>query len=230
MPFSTSGMKIYLYGKIIKDFLLNILFPIKCVGCGVKNEIFCDYCILKTSRTERELDNNIIALFDYRNPIIKKAIWELKYHHKRYFGEKLGQLLYEFQIENIAEMKTYVPERSIFVVPVPISNTKLRIRGYNQSCTIAKAFCDCADKGIFELKDNVIFKKIETTPQAKISNRKQRLENIREVFEIKNSRIVKGRTIIIIDDVTTTGGTLNEIIRVLKKAGAKKVVGFAIAH
>jgi ComF family protein len=127
-------------------------------------------------------------------------------------------------------MKMYVPERSIFVVPVPISNTKLRIRGYNQSCTIAKAFCDCADKGVFELKDNVIFKKIETTPQAKISNRKQRLENIRGVFEIKNSRIVKGRTIIIIDDVTTTGGTLNEIIRVLKKAGAKKVVGFAIAH
>ena len=56
------------------------------------------------------------------------------------------------------------------------------------------------------------------------------MENVRGVFEIKNPEIVKGRTIVVIDDVTTTGGTISEIIKILKKAGAKKVVGFAVAH
>jgi ComF family protein len=169
-------------------------------------------------------------MFDYRDPLIKKVIWELKYHHKRYLGGKLGQLLYEFFMEDISEMKIDVSGRSIFVIPVPISNKKTKIRGYNQALTIAKGFCHPAPAGIFELKDKIIIKKIETLPQARITNRQQRLKNVRGIFEIKNGDIVKGRTIIIIDDVTTTGGTISEIIKILKKSGAKSVVGFAVAH
>lgn len=171
-----------------------------------------------------------MAVFDYRNEIIKKAIWELKYYHKRYLGEKLGQLLYEFLIEDIGDMKMYVPGRSIFVIPVPTSTKKTKSRGYNQALAIAKGFCGSAPTKTFELKDKVVIKKIDTLPQAKISNRKRRLENVRGVFEVKNKEIVKDRTIIVIDDVTTTGGTINEIMKILKKSGAKKVVGFAVAH
>ena len=83
---------------------------------------------------------------------------------------------------------------------------------------------------IFELKNHIVFKKIDTLPQAKITNRKRRLENVRGVFDIKNPENIKGKTIIIIDDVTTTGGTILEIMKILKKSGAKKVIGFAVAH
>lgn len=222
-------MKLSLFIKRIKNFLLDIIYPTKCLGCGIKNDIICLKCIYKINTAERETDKNITALFDYRHPLIKKAIWELKYHHKRYIGEKLGQLLYEFLIEDISEIKEYAGN-SIYVIPIPISNKKRRQRGYNQALSIAKGFCNQGDKGVFELKNKIIFKKIETIAQAKITNRRRRLENIRNVFEIKNKDIIKGRTIIIIDDVTTTGGTILEVMKILKKAGAKKVVGFAVAH
>lgn len=223
-------MKSFLYSNIIKNFLLDTLFPIKCLGCQVKNEILCNNCIPKIQLVQREVSENISAVFDYRDSLIRKAIWELKYHHKRYLGEKLGQLMYEHFIEDISDMKVGVLGRSIFVIPVPVSNKKKKVRGYNQTEAIAKGFCKQAEVGIFELKDRIIYKKIETLPQAKITSRKRRLENVRGVFEIKNPEIVKGRTIIVIDDVTTTGGTISEIMKVLKSSGAKKVVGFAIAH
>jgi ComF family protein len=190
----------------------------------------CNSCVAKIRLAERETDKNIVAMFDYRDPVVKKIIWELKYHHKRYLGEKLGQLLYEFLMEDISDMKVEVSGRSIFVIPVPISNNKTRVRGYNQANTIAKGFCNQAGAGVFELKDNIIFKKVDTLPQARITNRRRRLENVRGVFDIKNSETLKGRTIIVIDDVTTTGGTINEVMKILKKAGAKNIIGFAVAH
>jgi competence protein ComFC len=223
-------MKLLLFILNIKDFLLDILFPIKCLGCQSKNVVICDNCIAKIRIAERETDKNILAVFDYRDPIIKKAIWELKYYHKRYLGRKLGQLLYEFLVEDISDIRTYALGRPILVIPVPISKKKTLTRGYNQSLAIAKGFCNSSTEQIFELKDKIVIKKVETLPQARITNRKRRLENIKGVFEIKNKDEVKGRTIIIIDDVTTTGGTINEISKILKKSGAKKVIGFTIAH
>lgn len=223
-------MEINLHIKKIKDFLLNTLFPIKCLGCETRDELLCNICISKIRLAERETDRDIIAVFDYRDQVIKKAIWELKYHHKKYLGEKLGQLLYEYLVEDIGDMKTYVPGRSIYVIPTPISNKKTKARGYNQALAIAKGFCNSAPIGTFEIKDKIVIKKVDTLPQAKITNRKRRLENVRGVFEVRNKEIVKGRTIIILDDVTTTGGTINEIMKILKKAGAKKVIGFAVAH
>lgn len=223
-------MNFFVYLNKIKNFFLNIIFPIKCIGCNKKDEILCNFCIQKIELSERETNKNIIALFDYRNTTIKKLIWDLKYHHKSYIGFKLGEILYENLIEEISDIKIEVSGRSILVIPVPISKQKTKIRGYNQSLHIAKGFCSKGNKKIFELKNNIIFKKINTIPQAKITNRSKRLENIHNVFEIKNKEIIKGRTIIIIDDVTTTGATMSEIIKILKKSGAKKIIGFAVAH
>ena len=223
-------MKIYIYINKIKNLIIDMLFPIECLGCRQKDEILCNNCISKIHRAERETDKNIIAVFDYRDEIIKKAIWSLKYHHKKYLGKRLGELLYEFLLEDISDLRIEVSGRSIFVIPVPISSKKTKVRGYNQSLSIAKGFSAQVGKNILEIKNKIIFKKIETTSQAKIMTRGERLENIKGVFELKNKEIIKGRTIIIIDDVTTTGGTINEMIKVFKNAGAKNVIGFAIAH
>lgn len=219
-------MKLFL---CIKNFLLNILFPINCIGCKLKNEILCENCISKIELAERETDENILAVFDYRNSLMKRIIWELKYHHKRYLGEKLGQLLYENLIEEISDLKI-LSGQSILVIPIPISINKSKKRGYNQASVIAKGFCNSAGPKVFELNNNILFKKIETIPQAKIINRKRRLQNVKGVFDIKNENKINGRFIIVIDDVTTTGSTINEVMKLLKKAKAKKVIGLAVAH
>lgn len=214
----------------IINFVLETLFPSKCLSCGKKNEILCDLCVSKIKPAERETEEKIFSVFDYRDPVIKKAIWELKYYKKKHTAERLGQLLHEFLLEEIANMRSINSGQAFCIIPVPISNKKTRLRGYNQSYAIAKSFCEHSDDKIFELKNNIITKEVETLPQARLKNRQDRLKNIKGVFGIKNKKEIKGRTIIIIDDVTTTGGTILEIMKILKQAGAKKVVGFTVAH
>lgn len=210
--------------------LLEILFPSRCLGCKKGGEILCENCIDGLRLAERPTEEKIMALYDYRDPLIKRAIWKLKYYHSPYLGRKLGELLYLSFLEEIQLLKIFSVGSPIYVVPVPISNDKRKVRGYNQSEIIARGFCNFADTNLFTIKKDLVYKKANTIPQARIENRNKRLKNIKGAFEIKNKEQIMGKTIIIIDDVTTTGGTLGEMIKLLKKSGAKKVVGFAVAH
>ena len=133
-------------------------------------------------------------------------------------------------LEEIISIKVFSLGEPIYVIPVPISHDREKNRGYNQSEIIAKSFCAKAPKNTFNMKNNIVFKKVHTIPQAKLNNRNKRLKNIKGAFEIKNKELIKDKIIIIIDDVTTTGGTITEIMNLLKKSGAKKVIGFAVAH
>jgi competence protein ComFC len=215
--------------KIISLFW-EILFPSKCLGCQIKGEILCSDCIIQINRNTEILENETLAIFKYHDPLVKKLIWNLKYYQHPYLGEKIGEILYDEIIDYISDVKTYTLGSPIIVIPVPISKNKLKIRGYNQVEKIALGFCERGERGIFQLKNNIISKKIETIPQARINNRERRLKNIKGSFEIKKPGLILGKTIIVIDDVTTTGGTINEIINILKKNGAKKVIGLALAH
>lgn len=211
----------------LKDFILDTLLPTKCVYCEAKNEIFCDNCIKKIRLDYKQDNENIISLFDYQDEIIKKVIWKLKYHKKRYLGQKLGKLLFDSQIEYISELKRLSLGQPIIVIPVPISKKKLKLRGYNQSRSIALGFCN--DKTL-KLHTNIIKRVKDGIPQAKIKSRKRRLENVKGVFQINNKESVENRIVFVIDDVTTTGGTIKEIMNILKEAKAKKVIGLTLAH
>lgn len=219
--------------KFIKqqlEHILDLFFPENCLGCHNRGQSLCDTCILQIRQAERETEHDILAVYDYRDLLIKKVIWNLKYYHKINLGQKLGKLLYEALIEDISDIRTYASGQPIYIIPVPISHKRRRGRGYNQAEIIARGFISASDKNAFELRNDIVYKKYDTKPQARIVNKTERLRNIKKVFEIKNKDMILGRTIIIIDDVTTTGGTINEIIKVLKKNGAKKVIGFAVAH
>lgn len=216
--------------RLLINLILEILFPSACMGCETKGEILCSSCIINLPRCEREAERNIIAVFDYQTPLIKKVIWNLKYYHHPNLGKRLGEILYEELLEDISDLKSYSQGKPIIIIPVPISKTRIKTRGYNQARKIAYGFCNSGNKKNFIIKDNIIFKKINTPPQAKINNRERRLKNIRGAFGIKNEKTIKGQTIIVIDDVTTTGGTITEIMKVLENSGVKRVIGLAIAH
>ena len=215
--------------KSIYGSLLDLLFPKFCLGCGKAGETMCLECIRSIERVQRDSSDGIYACFDYRDPLVKKAIWDLKYHKRSSVGHLLGKLMYENQIEEVADIRIYTSGRSICVIPVPLSKSRLKFRGYNQANMLARGFCDCGEDGLFEIITDAITKK-DSPPQARINNRKRRLNNVKDCFEVVKKDAIKGRTIIVIDDVTTTGGTMTEIIKVLKKSGAKRVVGMALAH
>jgi competence protein ComFC len=216
--------------KLFHTYILDLILPEVCLGCKIKGEIICSNCLLKIKRAERETCEGILACFDYRDPLIKKAIWDLKYHNRFIIGQKLGKVLCESFLEDIADLKIYTKGGPILVIPVPLYNSRQKKRGYNQAKIIADSFCKSSEKEILKLMDNVVIKQINTEQQAKLTNRSRRIKNIRGAFKIINNEKVKGQTIIIIDDVTTTGGTITEIIKILKKSGAKKVIGLTVAH
>jgi len=81
-----------------------------------------------------------------------------------------------------------------------------------------------------QLANNILIKPKETEHQARIRDRRERLKNIAGSFAVKNNEKIKGKNIILIDDILTTGATLSEAKKVLKQAGARKVIAFTVAH
>lgn len=224
-------MKKYIFAfNTLINTCLELLFPTKCVGCKNKGDVICNNCLNNLHKTQRETVDDIFAIYDYKDPVVKRAIWEIKYHHGAYLGKKIGLLMKESLMEEINDLFLFSQGSPIYVIPVPISKNKKKSRGYNQSDIIAESFCKAINQTIFEFKNDIVYKKFDSIPQAKIKNKSKRLKNIKGSFGIKNEKEIRGKTIIIIDDVTTTGGTISEIIKILKKNGAKKVVGFTFAH
>ena len=218
----------------VLENILEICFPDHCVGCRTKGTLLCELCIQKTRHPERDLPRNIKAACDYRDPQIKRALHFLKYYKKKRLGTILGAIVYERLLEDIADIRMYTLGSPILLIPVPLSKQRKRVRGYNQALEIARGIdryaTEHTQESLFEINTIAVEKIKDTKQQAKIKNRKERLQNLKNCFHVKNPTQIHNRTIIVIDDITTTGSTLKELITVLTNAGAKKVVGFAVAH
>ena len=113
------------------------------------------------------------------------------------------------------------------VVPVPLHPRRLRWRGFNQSELLAESL---AEHFLLQTDALTLNRVRQTMPQADIQEREQRLDNVSDVFSCAHPENVRGRSILLIDDVCTTGATLNECARVLKENGAKRVVALVVAR
>jgi len=200
--------------KIFKN-ILAALFPQKCLGCKKENEILCPDCLLKISRPDTPYLNGVHIAANYQDLVLKKALWMLKYQGVKQLAKPLAELIRE-RIWKKLETENWL------VVPVPLSKNKLRHRGYNQAELIAGELSD-------NVRADILFKKFHTKSQVEVKNKEERLANIIGSFEIKNPEKIKGKKIILIDDVLTTGATMREAKKVFKQAGAKKVVGVVVA-
>lgn len=215
--------------------ILDIVFPINCVSCGKTGENLCLNCLAEAPTAERESANWIFPIFDYRHPPIKKALWLLKYKNKKSFAKIFAEILYGKIIEELSDLSLMENFRNIILIPIPLSPKRYRERGYNQAELICGKLIELDQKNnIFTLEKEILMKTKETEHQARIKNRNQRLKNVIGSFSIKNAEqnklLIKNRNIILIDDITTTGATLNEAKRILKQAGARKVIAFTVAH
>lgn len=211
---------IYMQNMKFLNKILLALFPQKCLGCKKENEILCLDCLRKINRPDTPYLNEIHISANYQDSVIKKALWALKYQGVKQLAKPLAKIVTD-RIWKKLETKDWL------IVPIPISKNKLRKRGYNQSELIARHIFDSQIDAIWG--EGILLKTKETVSQVKIKEKEKRLANIIDNFKIEKPEMVKGKKIILIDDVLTTGATMNEAKRILKLAGAKKIVGVVVA-
>jgi len=155
------------------------------------------------------LVQKLIRLFKY-NPFIKELS-----------GTLASLIINHFQLlDNPPDFKGF------FLIPIPLEKRKLKQRGFNQAEEIAKELSKSLE---IPLISDCLLKIKANFPQIKLSG-KEREENIKGVFLCKNPEKIKGRKILLLDDVYTTGSTMEEAARVLKTAGAKEIWGVAVAR
>jgi len=206
------------------NYLLDLVLPRRCFGCGANGSELCDGC-LDALPLAQEIEIGIWSLYFYHTPMIKKAIWQLKYRGATMIGERLGQELYR----QFGPHLNLAPDETALVIPIPLSAKRCRERGFNQAAVIARAWA-AMDSRQLHFDDKILAKIKETATQVSIKSRAARLKNLKNAFAVREPQKIAGRKIILVDDVTTTGGTINEAKRILKHAGAKAVVAVTIAH
>lgn len=215
--------------KILKT-ILDIVFPNYCLVCGTTGQELCIDCINKIDISEKEVSKYIYPIYDYRDPIIKKSIWSLKYKNKKNLAFIFAEILYPKILEELSDLGPLENFRNPIIIPIPLSKKRLRSRGYNQSLLIADGLIKLDQHQNFTLLKNVLIKNKETIHQAHIKNKKEREKNIIGTFEVINEDLIKNKNIILIDDVVTTGATIKEAKKELKKKGARKIIAFTVAH
>jgi len=240
------------YGK---EFILDILFPKFCLNCkkegsylcsdclsliDISDRIYCPFCkypkivldkrTCKSCRKTKNLDGLYCAT-SYNNFIVKNLI--NKYKYEPFIKELKTSLslliIYHLLIiNNSISENTNIKEifKDFLIIPVPLSKKKIKRRGFNQSEEIAKELSTFLQ---IPLINNCLLKIKETFPQAQLKE-KEREENIKNVFICNTPEKIKNRKILLIDDVFTTGSTMEECAKVLKKSGAKEVWGVVIAR
>lgn len=148
------------------------------------------------------------------------VIHQFKYKGKIAAGETIGRLMAEFEDDSFSS-KGYS-----LIMPVPLHRKRLKERGFNQSLILARVI---AERHSIRLDFNTLKRTIHTMPQTSLG-REQRGKNVKGAFEVTDGEGIKGEKVLLIDDVYTTGSTVNECARVLVKSGAAEVAVLTLAR
>ncbi len=198
--------------------LLDWLFPRHCFGCQATGDYFCPACAGQLRRAAAG-ESDHFAAFAYDQPALKQAIWKLKYSGITSLADRLGGLLAECLLEELTELSLLAGRQKILVVPVPLAHGRRRERGYNQSALLAQAI-ERRWPDHLSYRDDLVAKIKDTPPQVAMKSERARRANLRGAFQTPRPELLKNRTVLIIDDVVTTGATLDEISQVLRAQGA----------
>lgn len=212
----------------IWDLVLNLLFPKSPKITRLEETARLNLRGI-LPRAENSLSiHNIFPLFDYRNDDVRAIVWEIKYKHNDRLCGALADLFYEEILETAADMELFGGGLPVLLIPIPMSEERRRERGFNQTEIMADRIHKQGGSSL-QLGHNLLIKTRHTRPQAELK-RAERLVNLKEAFSVPAPESVRGRNVILIDDVSTTGATLREAADTLKKAGAREVIAFTIAH
>lgn len=229
--------------------IIDILFPKFCVGCGREGSYLCrdcksliaiseyQYCLCKKpqkiahnstrakcNRCSSKKLNGLYFATSYQQDLVQTIIKRFKYQPSiRELAKPLTDLIITHFL--LLNNSSQIWENKI-LIPVPSHLARVRRRGFNPAQEIAKELSKkleitCLNKALIKTK--------KTAPQVELS-KPERIENLTGAFEIHNQSLIKDKKILLVDDVYTTGSTMEECAKVLKEAGAKQLWGVAVAR
>ncbi|MDD3726049.1 MAG: ComF family protein [Candidatus Ratteibacteria bacterium] len=202
--------------------ILNLLWRERCMGCAYPFPLnrygFCRECEGRIISLESHIDAEHFHIFKYDGPV-KDAIHRLKYNRKKYYGKRFALLLNDFIINNKID-------NFDVIVPVPLHWKKEFSRGFNQ-CAIISFYLSKLLKKRYVA--GVVIKS-KNTPSQTAMGKKERAENVKGSFTVKKECLIRGRKILLIDDVYTSGATTEEVKKVLLRSGAERVIVLTIAR
>jgi len=237
----------------VKEFLLELFFPSFCLGCQKEGTLLCydcqstleiseyHYCLCNKnplrlppgqtnngkcqSCQDRKLSGLYFALPYQEKFLTKKLIYQFKYEpYIKNLAKSLAGILAE-HLEITGKNIDPIWENSI-LVPVPMELKKQKNRGYNQAQELARELGQMLN---VPLAAGNLVKIKATLPQMELSA-KDRQNNLKNAFFLKNPKEIQGKKVFLVDDVYTTGATMEECANVLRTQGAQQVWGIAIAR
>lgn len=239
----------------IKKLGLDILFPIECLACGKEDIWLCDECFKKIKLKEKDdclvckkqsaygkthawcrkktyLDALIVCT-PFNQKIIQDGVHKLKYNFIQELATPLSQILIN-KIKQLDEREDEPTQLSLLfnsnliLIPVPLHARRLRWRGFNQAELLAEQLAKKFNLTV----SPYILKRVRYTRAQTQLRRQKRLKNIKDVFKINPDwqGKLKSTKILLVDDVTTTGATLNECAKILRRSGVQEVWGIVLAR
>ena len=241
------------------NYFLDIVFPKLCLSCGIEGFLVCPDCVAKIpiqtdfhcfickkrspggkicpqcrKKAGQIGLTGLLIASDWRNLLVRQLIYECKYRFIKALADPMADVMIQFLETNILTNPTLSGAEGwqidkLILVPVPLHKKRTAWRGFNQAEEIASAI---AKKIQIPIYKNLIERMKNTAPQMEIKDKKERTRNVAGAFRIdKNFREdIRGKVIILIDDVCTTAATLNECAAAIKGLGPNEIWGLALAR
>jgi competence protein ComFC len=227
--------------KRLREAILDLAFPTRCVGCGQYHTLLCDSCrrsldyfpATTCHGCGRALRSGVTGLCTrcarqtpsltgrfavaYTTGPLRIAIHRLKYSDQSRLAEPLSLMLIGWWHDN--------PLPAEVIIPIPLHPRRERERGYNQAALLARQLEPAIG---LPINETILTRTRDTRPQVGLGSA-ERQQNVAGAFTCVDS-ILAGRSVLLLDDVTTTGATLEAAAYALRAAGAREVWGLTVAH
>ncbi|MCC6934411.1 MAG: ComF family protein [Candidatus Yanofskybacteria bacterium] len=215
--------------KDILAWLRDTLWPNRCIACDEIGEALCSPCRerIPSAPDVRRLADGTRAISGgpLAHPLLAQAVWRLKYRSLTALAGPLACWLAD-AVAQTPEALQHTKKNAV-VVPVPLHPSRFRERGYNQAELIARAWAHIT---ALPCDATALTRTRNTGSQVATADRGERLENMRDAFACNKPAAIRGRAVMLVDDVCTTGATLQACARALRAAGARSVTALTVAR
>ena len=230
----------HLWSGRLCELFVDFLFPSRCIGCGEWGSFLCAGCSTKLPRISMPVcakcgrpessgplcsacwgwNSNIDGIrSSFRfDGVIRQAIYQLKYHNLKAIAGQMAEFLFQYMVQN--------PLPVDVLVAVPLHKRRLKHRGYNQSELIAKKLSNLS---LLPVLTDCLYRSKDCPPQARTETVEERRKNVYDAFICRDLRLM-GKRVLLIDDVCTSGATLEACAAALKLARASSVWGLTLAR